>query len=145
MERVREVALLCARGLLGIVFIAHGKLKLENSELGPASFEALDIPLPEVSFWFTSLFEVIGGAAFIVGLALPLVGPAFAGLMLGALYFVHRSNGFWAEAGGYEYVLVLAFMAVAVGFAAHRWSLDELILNRRQRNRAGADPVGHPR
>ncbi|MGW7291966.1 DoxX family protein [Streptomyces xiamenensis] len=143
MDRVRAVSLLLARVLVGIVFIAHGKLKLENSEMGPAAFEAMDIPLPTLAFWFTSLAEVIGGVAFIVGLALPAVGALFGMVTLGALYFVHRSNGFWAEGGGYEYVLVLAFVSVALGVTAHRWSLDELIAARRDRTRATPVPVRH--
>ncbi|MGV9317167.1 DoxX family protein [Streptomyces sp. NPDC003691] len=130
MENIRAAALLVARVVLGIVFIAHGKLKLEHADQGPESFERFDIPLPEVAFWFTALVEVVGGGAFIVGLALPVVGALFATVTLGALFYVHEANGFWAERGGYEYVLVLAAVSVALGFTARRWSLDELLVAR---------------
>lgn len=142
MDNVRAVALLAARVLVGVVFILHGKLKLSHADLGPKAFEQYDIPLPEVAFWFTSLAEVIGGTAFVIGLALPFVGALFAFLTLGALYFVHRPNGFWAESGGYEFVLVLAFVSVALGLTANRWSLDALIMARRERGPATAVPAG---
>ena len=131
MDRARDVALLAARTVIGIVFIMHGWLKLSNAELGPAAFESLGLPLPTITFWAVSLAEVVGGTAFIVGLALPLVGATFAALTLGALFLVHLPNGFWAEGGGYEYVMVLAILSPATALTANKWSLDAAIAKRR--------------
>lgn len=131
MDRARDVVLLLARVVIGVVFVVHGWLKVANAGMGPAAFEQLGVPLPAVAFWFTALVEVIGGVAFVVGVALPVVGALFAVVALGALFLVHLPKGFWAEGGGYEYVLVLAFASLAVGLSHHRWSLDALISARR--------------
>ncbi|MFD5831877.1 DoxX family protein [Lentzea sp. NPDC060358] len=131
MDRLRDVVLLLARVVIGVVFVMHGYLKLSHAELGPAAFESLGLPLPAVTFWAVSLAEVVGGVAFAVGLGLPVVGAVFAALTAGALFLVHLSKGFWADGGGYEYVMVLAVVSPAIGLTARRWSLDELIAARR--------------
>ncbi|MCC3775006.1 DoxX family protein [Streptomyces sp. UNOB3_S3] len=131
MDRVRDLTLLISRVVVGIAFIAHGRLKVRDVDLTVATFDKLDIPFPTLSAWFAIVVECAGGVAFIVGLALPLVGLLFAVVSLGALVSVHMDKGFYAGEGGYEYVLVLAVVSVGLGFNGGRLSLDRALAARR--------------
>ncbi|GAB3560432.1 putative oxidoreductase [Actinopolyspora lacussalsi] len=131
---IRDLALLLGRVVLGIVFIAHGMQKLTQWGIsGTAeSFAGMGIPAPGVSAWFAALVETLGGIALILGVALPLVGVLLAAVMLGALFFVHLSQGFFSSGGGYEYVLVLAAAALALGFSGGNYSVDRMLRKPRE-------------
>ncbi|ASU77067.1 DoxX family protein [Actinopolyspora erythraea] len=122
---VRDLALLLGRVVLGIVFVVHGLQKLTQWGIsGTAdSFAQMGIPAPGLSAWFAALVETLGGIALIVGVALPLAGTLLAVVMLGALFFVHLSQGF----SEYEYVLVLAAASLALGFNGGNYSVDRLL------------------
>ncbi|EHK87447.1 DoxX family protein [Saccharomonospora azurea] len=126
---VRDLLLLLARVVVGVVFIAHGLQKfLEWGIDGTAaSFEQMGVPLPGVSAWIAALVETLGGAALLVGVALPVAGVLLAAVMLGALFMVHLEQGFFASAGGVELVLLLAAAALALGFSGGRYSVDQAI------------------
>ncbi|SFT70525.1 putative oxidoreductase [Actinopolyspora lacussalsi subsp. righensis] len=127
---VRDLALLLGRVVLGIVFIVHGLQKLTQWGIsGTAeSFAGMGIPAPGLSAWFAALVETLGGIALILGVALPLAGVLLAAVMLGALFFVHLSQGF----SGYEYVLVLAAAALTLGFSGGNYSVDRLLRKPRE-------------
>ena len=65
---VREVLLLVARVLIGIVLIAHGWQKFATYGIGgvTASFEKMGVPLPAVSAVFSAVVELAGGAALLL-------------------------------------------------------------------------------
>ncbi|WP_260634820.1 DoxX family protein [Streptomyces angustmyceticus] len=128
--RIQGVLLLLARLVLGVVFIAHGLLKAKDVDATVAGFAAGGIPLPRLSLWFTLCVEFGGGAALILGLALPLTGVLLAVVTAGALFFVHGAKGFYVHEGGYEYVLVLAVVSLVVGAAGGRLTLDEALARR---------------
>ncbi len=130
-QGVREFFLLVARVVIGVVFFAHGWQKLFTNGMDTVTsmFTGIGIPLPEISAWFTALVELIGGAAFILGLLMPLVSILFAVVMAGALVFVHAKNGLFAPAG-YEYVLILGTAALAVGFSGSKYSVDGMVSGR---------------
>lgn len=127
--QLRDLALLIARIGVGIVFIAHGMQKFTTWGIGgtASSFEQMGIPLPGVSAWFAALVETLGGVALLVGVALPLAGVLLAVVMAGALFFAHLGSGLFAADGGYEYVLVLAVAALALGFNGGRYTLDNAL------------------
>ncbi|MBB5803216.1 putative oxidoreductase [Saccharothrix ecbatanensis] len=129
-ESVRDLMMLLARLVIGVTFIAHGLLKVEDVPGAIAGFRAGGIPLPTLSYWFTVIVEFGGGAAMIVGLALPLVGVLFAVVTGGAMVFVHGPQGFYVHEQGYEYVLVLAVVSLALGASGGRIALDELLARR---------------
>jgi putative oxidoreductase len=53
--------------------------------------------------------------------------------MLGAIYFVHGRNGFFLQAGGYEYALTLLVANVGIALSgAGMCALDNLIFKGRQ-------------
>lgn len=136
LARLQPIGLLIGRVMLGVVFIAHGwqKLSVNGLDATAQGFEGLGIPAPALSAYFTVFAELIGGAALIVGALLPLMGVVLAGIMLGAMYFVHLDGGFYSRDGGYEYVLLLAALSIAIGFSGGgALALDSLWTNRNER------------
>ncbi|NYI05078.1 DoxX family protein [Allostreptomyces psammosilenae] len=134
---LRDLALLAARVGLGVVLIAHGWQKFDEFgiEGTAASFDQMGVPLPTVSAWFAALVELVGGAALIIGLAVPLVGLLVVIDMIGAWWFVHRDGGIFVAEGGYELVLTIGVAALLLAaFGAGRWGLDRLLFGRRSRS-----------
>jgi putative oxidoreductase len=119
IARLRPIGFLIGRVVLGVVFIAHGwqKLSEKGMEATAQGFEGLGIPTPTLAAYFTVAAELVGGVMLIVGALLPLAGLALAVVMLGALFFVHLDGGFFSRDGGYEYVLTLAAVSIAIGFS----------------------------
>lgn len=134
----RDLLVLVGRVVIGAVFIAHGLQKFLVWGIGGTaeSFGQMGIPLPGVSAWVAALVETVGGAALLLGLALPVTGVLLALNMLGALVFYHLPSGFFVSDadGGFEYVLVLAAAAVALGFSGGAFTLDRAL----NRDKAGA-------
>lgn len=126
---VRELALLAGRLTIGVVFIAHGwnKLFTNGMDATVRTFTEGGIPLPGFSAWFTALTELLGGLAFVLGVALPLAAIPVCVVTIGAIVFVHAQNGFFAQTGGFEYVLVLTGATLAFGFNGGRYALDQLL------------------
>ncbi|MDX1403719.1 MAG: DoxX family protein [Woeseiaceae bacterium] len=97
---------------LGVMFIAHGLLKVQVFTLpGTAQF------FESVGFagWLAypvAILEVIGGALLIAGVATRTLSLLFIPILLGAVW-VHAGNGwvFSAANGGWEYP---AFLTVAL-------------------------------
>ncbi|THV30622.1 DoxX family protein [Glycomyces paridis] len=131
--RLQPYGLLIGRVMLGVVFIAHGWQKFADGiDHSVQSFESLGIPAPALSAYFTATAELVGGVLLIVGALMPLTGLVLAGIMLGAMYFVHLDGGFYSRNGGFEYVLTLAALSVAIGFSGGgAWALDKLWLNKK--------------
>jgi putative oxidoreductase len=78
--------------------------------------------------------ETVGGAALILGVAVPLVALLLVLDMLGAFLFVHLGHGLFVEETGAE--LVLALGAAALVFAAvgpGRYSVDAAFAAQRER------------
>ncbi|SDT31166.1 DoxX family protein [Actinoplanes derwentensis] len=126
----RDVALLIARVIVGIVFIAHGWQKFNEWGLDgtSAAFGQMGVPLPTVSAWFAAIIELAGGVALVAGLAVPLVSLLLAVNMIGAFLIVHITNGVFVADGGFELVAVLAAAALLFTvLGAGRYSIDRLL------------------
>ncbi len=121
LERGQGLASTIARVILGAIFFAHGwqKLFTNGIDATTAFFTKIDVPMPEASAWVVSLVELIGGAALIIGLAVPLAALLLIIDMIGAIVFVHWDAGFWASTGGWEWPLALIAGLIAVGIASH--------------------------
>ena len=138
---VRDLAVLVARVAVGAVFFAHGWQKLATNGLDgtAAFFDQIGVPLPTASAWVATAVELLGGAALVLGLLVPVAGVLLVLDMLGAFFLVHAGSGLFVDQGGFELVLVLG--AAALLFAvlgAGRFSLDHLLAGRR---RIAASPV----
>ena len=106
-------AALLLRLSLGIMFVAHGLLKVfVFTPAGTVGFFA-SLGLPGWLAYATIGAEVIGGLLLISGIYTRQVALALVPVLLGALW-VHSGNGwlFSAENGGWEYPLFLAMAAL---------------------------------
>ena len=96
---------LLLRVTMGLLFIAHGSIKLlVFTPAGTAAFFA-KLGLPAPLAYLTIGAEIVGGAALVLGIWSRVVALALAPIMLGALYFSHLGNGFLfsAPGGGWEF------------------------------------------
>ncbi|WP_166848719.1 DoxX family protein [Isoptericola sp. BMS4] len=131
---LRDLAILLARVAVGAVFVAHGWQKLVTNGIDgtAAFFEQVGVPAPAAAAWFAALVELVGGAALVLGLLVPVAGALLTLNMIGAFAFVHAGNGLFVDQGGYELVLVLgaaSLLLAAVG--SGRLGVDHLLLGRR--------------
>jgi putative oxidoreductase len=135
-EPVRDVALLVARVVLGVVLFAHGWQKVVIYGIAETrnQFEALGIPAAIASSSFVAFVEFVGGFLLVLGALVPLVVALHLVVMIGAAAFVHVSNGIFAADGGWELVGVIAACELVLGACgAGRFSVDRLILARMRR------------
>ncbi len=106
------VALL--RVALGVMFLAHGALKVFVFTLpGTAAFFA-SVGFPGFMAYIVAPAEILAGLALIVGFRTRLVAALTVPILIGAAS-VHFGNGwvFSAPKGGWEYPVYLIVAAVA--------------------------------
>jgi len=126
-----SVGLLILRVVLGLTMAAHGY----NKFFGPGGiagtagwFDSIGMRPGAFHARLAASTELVAGLCLAVGLLTPLASAAFVALMVVAAWTVHRSNGFFIVKEGWEYNLVLASAAVALGaLGAGRYSLDRLL------------------
>lgn len=129
---LRDFALLIARLVLGVVFIAHGYEHWVGTGMRRTaeSFADAGVPQPGLAAYLTGSVELVGGALLIIGLLTTIVAGLLALLVLAGGYFVHLGNGFFAADGGLEYPLVLVILlGLVVVFGAGRASLDKVLID----------------
>ncbi|MEU6815401.1 DoxX family protein [Streptomyces sp. NPDC046860] len=141
MGRRKDLGLLAVRLGTGGVLAAHGAQKLLGwfggaGIDGTGKFmESLGFVPGRPSAVASGAAELGGGVLLALGLATPAAGAAVAGGMSGAVS-VHRPNGFFITAGGYEYPAYLGYIAATVGVTGPgRYSLDRLLGYRLDRPR----------
>jgi putative oxidoreductase len=116
MTEVDVVALL-VRMVIGITMIAHGL----NHWLGGGKIEGtarwftgLGLRSGKLQAWLSVVTEVGAGALLVLGLLTPIACAAVISVMLVAGLLAHRPNGFFVFKDGYEYVLVLSVVTLAL-------------------------------
>ncbi|MBM6403719.1 DoxX family protein [Phycicoccus sp. CSK15P-2] len=132
---VRDVVLLVARLVLGVVFVVHGWQKVVQNGLGATgdAFAGMGVPAPEVSAVVAGVVELVGGAALLAGVATAVAGVALFLVMLGAALFVHVSNGVLVDGGGWELVGALGVGALALAAVGPgRYAVDGIAGSRRR-------------
>jgi len=131
--------------ILGYGFIAHGYAKFAR---GPEAFavilHTLGVPLPILLAWSTSLVEMLGGVAILLGAFVRIISLPMTIVLLTALFTVHLPYGFFSvklaevtASGirfgpvGYEIILLYlgGLLALALGGAGplsiDRWRCCE--------------------
>ncbi|MEU4508474.1 DoxX family membrane protein [Nonomuraea wenchangensis] len=147
MKRVVfDVAVLIARVVTGVIFVAHGLQKWQSG-LGATTgmFSGMGIPLPGAAAGFATVVETVGGVFLILGLLVRPVALLLLIDMIGAVVFVHGNRGVLVDQGGWELAgalgaLCLLFLALGGG----RIGLDGLfgaIFRRRARQRVAEDEL----
>jgi putative oxidoreductase len=129
---VRDVALLVARVLLGVVLIAHGAQKLFSFDGTTGAFAKMGVPLPQVSAAYASVVELVGGGLLVLGAATTIVSALVVLDMLGASLTTGSFTSVLVATHGFELegmILVGALLLLVTG--AGRFSIDHLLLSRR--------------
>lgn len=130
-----HLGLLVLRVVTGIIFIMHGWQKFDQGI--PATtegFAAMGVFMPEVMGPFIAGLELIGGIALVLGLLSRPIAVLLVANMLGALFLVHAAQGFFAAAGGYEFVLALAAMSATIALTGPgKFAIDGLLFGRSKR------------
>lgn len=117
-------AALVTRLSLGVMYLAHGLLKvLVFTPAGTVGFFE-SIGLPGFLAYLTILAEVGGGLLLIAGIGTRLVSAALIPALLGALFLVHADKGwlFSAPGGGWEYpafLIAASVVAILLGNGAY--------------------------
>jgi putative oxidoreductase len=134
---IYDVVALLARCGVGTVFVAHGWQKIQVGITATGrNLDAMGAPFPTAAAVYSTFVELLGGAALILGLALPAAGLLLFLDMAGALIFVHAKHGiFLVDNGrvhnGFELVLVLGLAAlVFAAGGAGRLTLDQRLFAR---------------
>ena len=124
-----DAAILLLRVALGAIYVAHGLRKLgwHNPDGLPgfrASIARRGFRPPVAWAAAAIVCEVGGGILLIMGLATPVAAALLLAQSVTIVALV-RGRGFWVEAMGVEYPLLLGVAAAAVGLAGPgAWSLD---------------------
>ncbi|MET4637843.1 DoxX family protein [Mycetocola sp. 2940] len=135
----QTIGLTLLRVVVGIIFVLHGAQKtFEQTFPGVQGFfESLGIPLAAVAAPAVSLLELVGGVLLIVGAFTRIIAALLTINMIVAIATFHAALGFFVDAGGYEFVLLLAAAAIAIALIGPgTFSVDELIASARRRRAA---------
>ena len=99
----------------GILFLAHGLLKVNVFTVAGTVGYFESLGLPGFLAYLTIFAEIGGGLALILGVATRLVSLALIPVLLGAVW-VHAGNGwlFSGEGGGWEFPLFWVAVQVAI-------------------------------
>jgi len=123
-----DIALALVRLVVGATMIAHGLNHWRGGgriEGTARWFAGLGLRHGRLQAWASVVTEVVAGGLLALGLLTPLACAAVVAVMLVAGLLAHRRNGFFVFKDGYEYVLVLATVSVAVAMLGPgRLSLD---------------------
>lgn len=131
-----SIGLLMIRLALGAIFLMHGWQKYNEWTIAGVTqnFSGMGIPMADIAAPAITYLELVGGALLILGVATRLLGVLFTLDMAGAIYFVHGGAGFFADGGGYEFVLLLGATSLALAFLGSGvYSVDSLFSRRSRR------------
>ena len=127
-----DVALLIARVIVGVVFMAHGAQKLFGAFGGPglSAVVAMMGPLG----YLVSIGEFFGGLGLVVGFLSRFSAASIIVIMLGAIGMVHSKVGFFMNwmgnqgGEGFEYhLLAIAILLVIVIAGPGRYALGRFL------------------
>jgi putative oxidoreductase len=113
---------------LGSTMIAHGVKHARSLDGTAGWFESIGFREPKLQAQLSSVVEIGSGAALVIGLGTPLAASAVVGTMAVAAETVHRPNGYFITAEGWEYVGFISATAVALAaLGPGRYSVDHAI------------------
>jgi putative oxidoreductase len=128
MSDADSAVLLLVRVVVGLTMIMHGLNHWRGGGRikGTARwFTGLGLRRGVLQAWASVLTEVGAGVLLVLGLLTPPACAAVISVMLVAGLLAHRPNGFFVFKDGYEYVLTLAVVALALAvLGPGRWSVD---------------------
>jgi putative oxidoreductase len=125
----RDITYTLVRIVIGYILLMHGWVKVNTGIAGVAGFMAKLGLEPSQFFGGAAMFlETVGAICIILGLFTRFFAAALA-IELGiAFLVVHLPKGFAAAQGGYEYVLLLGVVLLAIAIrGGGPYSLDRVI------------------
>ncbi|MEP7246280.1 MAG: DoxX family protein [Gammaproteobacteria bacterium] len=83
------------RLIVGYGFVMHGYLKLERGvDVFAAALDGIGVPFSHLMAWVTTVIELLGGLAILLGAYVPLASVPMAIVLLVAMVKVHWQFGF---------------------------------------------------
>src|SRR5690348_13609544 len=126
----QDIGELVLRVVVGLLLAGHGTQKLFGwfggfGLRGTAGFLETIGYRPGLLFAvLAAIGETVGGLLLAFGFATPLAAALIVATMINA-YAAHAGKGVWSQNGGWEYLLVLGAVGVALAFTGPgAWSLD---------------------
>ena len=136
----QDLALLCVRIGLGVLFIVYGWAKISNVGGVVGMWQKLHLVAPPLMGPLHAGVEFLGGILLVIGLLTRLSGLLLAIDMIGALAIVKIPAAPFAGQGGWSLEWQALWMALALlAGGGGALSLDSLL--RRGRGQGGAQPV----
>lgn len=124
----KNLIFLGVRLVLVYGFAMPALLKINNMKETVVWFESLSIPLPSIAAYLVSGIESIGIVLMFLGLFTRYISILLSFVMLGAILFVHITNGFSVANNGIEIPLYyLMFLILLASFGAGKYSLDRVL------------------
>ena len=110
------VAATLVRVVVGIMFLMHvwGKFNAGAAKVAAGFGSNYHLPMPELFAYAAIGLESVGGVCLIIGLFTRFFAAALAVEMGIALLVAHLPKGYSAGAGGYEYVLLIGVVLLAI-------------------------------
>ncbi len=112
-----NTGVLIIRLVVGLTLVAHGWNHLFGGgriEGAARWYGSMGLQPARVQAWMSVGFEFASGIGIAIGFLTPLAAAAAVGLMTVAGIVAHRPNGFFVFKEGYEYVLMIGVVAVAI-------------------------------
>ena len=129
-EAMLPVAETLMRIVVGVMFLMHVSMKFKlGASAVAANIFAKNGFEPALLWAYVAMFmELFGGVCLVAGLFTRFVAAALAIEMLIALLFVHLPKGYFASAGGYEYVLLIGAVCFVLAIrGGGPYSVDGLL------------------
>ena len=117
---MKEWATIPLRLGLGIMFMAHGLQKAFGLFGGPGiegvtkMVESLGFSPPVLWAYLLAYAELLGGLFVVIGLCTRISSAVLLIVMMVAAVKVHLANGFFLQAGGFEYLFVIMAICVSL-------------------------------
>jgi putative oxidoreductase len=139
-EGIRQpigLAQILLRGAIGGTMLAHGLRHARTLDGTAGWFKSIGFRQHRLQAQLSAAVEIGAGAAVVGGAATPLAASAVIGTMTVAYHTVHRPNGYFITAEGWEYVGFISASAVALAaLGPGPLSIDRVL---------GLDRLGTPR
>jgi putative oxidoreductase len=118
-----DIAILLLRIALGVIFVAHGAQKLFGL-FGGSGIEGLSAMMQGIGMkpaafwaWVVALSEGVGGLLLLLGILPRVCSGLIAVIMVVAIAKVHGANGFFSQAGGFEYQFLILLVSIGITFS----------------------------
>ncbi|WP_294951435.1 DoxX family protein [Sulfurovum sp.] len=123
----RNIVLLLARLAIAYGFSLPALMKIENIDSTAKWFRSISIPFPDFTAYLVTGIETLGIVLLVLGLFTRYISLLLGFIMIGAILFVHGSNGYSITANGMEIpIYYLLFLMIFVSYGPGKFSLDSL-------------------